>query len=274
MINKCCLLFILAALFSCGIFPKKINPVRERVLESLTGQLPSQEDLELGTTDYTFLVCADIHTSEIESEPFSRILGAAEENGDKFVITVGDLTNWGKLDQYLRFIDQVERYDIPFGVIKVIGNHDVFSDGWGSWKLYFGASVYTFTTENARFIMLDSANGTLSREQLDWLNDVLSANTKTHTFVFSHMGVYTGTFSSVFKLDSQDEIYRLQYLLEKHNAKFLFSGHLHAYVEKEINGVTYIITGGAGAGALDSGPNQYIRVHVNGTAVTTTMVEM
>jgi len=63
-------------------------------------------------------------------------------------------------------------------VFKVIGNHDIFWSGWDQFKKHFGPSVYTFTSENARFIVLDTGNATLGKEQFDWLEEVLKNNTK------------------------------------------------------------------------------------------------
>jgi len=114
----------------------------------------------------------------------------------------------------------------------------------------------------------------LGKEQFDWLEEVLGDNDKEHVFVFSHMGVFTGTFSSIFKLSSQEEIYRLIHLLKKYDVDYMFSAHLHTYNVKEIEGIKFVITGGAGSGLLDSGPNHFVRVTVNGNNVSIRKIEI
>jgi len=54
----------------------------------------------------------------------------------------------------------------------------------------------------------------------------------------------------------------------------MFSGHLHIFNSKQIEGVNFIISGGAGDGVLDAGPNHYIRVHVSPDEVSISKIDI
>jgi len=250
-----------------------LNPVRKRVLESIE-ELSSPGDITIGSTDFTFTVCGDAHTRDSEVDQFDTILKQALAAGDEFVVVLGDLTNWGKASQYDVYENHIGKYSLAHGVYNVAGNHDLFWGGWEEYKKRFGSSVYTFASENCRFIILDTANATVGKEQFDWLEDVLKNNTKENVFVFSHAGVFTGTFSSFYKIASQDEIYRLIYLFRKYGVDYMMSAHLHSYKQKEIEGIQFIITGGAGVGLIDNGSNHYVRVHVSGSTISTTKIDI
>jgi predicted phosphodiesterase len=262
------LLIIALILNSCMGNFTDLNPLRKRVDESLSGTLGSKSDIVIGSSTFSFVVCGDIHTSSGEVGILTSILEETSGGSDQFIVLLGDLVDWGKEDQYATLNSQLSRYTYPHGKYQVIGNHDVFFDGWDSYKKYFGPSVYSFSSETAKFIVLDSANATLGLQQLDWLENELSSTTKDHIFVFTHVGIYTGGLSSVFKLSSQDESYRLHYLLKKYGVSHVLAGHYHAEKQFEIDGIQYIISGGSSSGMLDSGPNHYKRITVSPTGVT------
>ena len=58
------------------------------------------------------------------------------------------------------------------------------------YREYWGDLFFTFTYENARFIVLNSdqvgEDRSIVGQQLQWLNKLLAENKQSHTFVFMH----------------------------------------------------------------------------------------
>ena len=124
-------LFTLFLFFiSCMSGSGEINPVRKRVISSLNDDLGGPADITIGSTQYSFAVCADTHIGDKEEELFDKILKSSTSGGDKFLIVVGDITNWGKKSQYEVFKNHIGKYTYPHGIFSAIGNHDVFGNGW------------------------------------------------------------------------------------------------------------------------------------------------
>ncbi len=76
-------------------------------------------------------------------------------------------------------------------------------------------------------------------------------------------------------------------LFEKHKVDFVLNGHSHCYQRGELNGVKYVISGGAGASRLDKKrhskspnidkeiyKNQYVRFDVKGDTVIYTAIDI
>lgn len=136
---------------------------------------------------------------------------------------------------------------------------------------------YAFTYANARFVVLEplkmewmdhpdpERGNTIVPDdpQLVWLEQELKANRDNHdwTFVFYHEPAYLETWSGGYH-DGEDFLRNAVVpILEEYDVDMVFNGHTHAYerglphpewdpVARTGNGITYIITGGAG-GSLD-----------------------
>ena len=76
-------------------------------------------------------------------------------------------------------------------------------------------------------------------------------------------------------------------LFEKHKVDFVLNGHSHCYQRGELNGVKYVISGGAGSSRLDKKrhskspnidteiyKNQYVRFDVKGDTVIYTAIDV
>ena len=67
-------------------------------------------------------------------------------------------------------------------------------------------------------------------------------------------------------------------LMVEQQVDFVFAGHIHAYAREERDGVTYVITGGAGAPLYSSGHPQafyhYLRVSIQDGEVTVEAIEI
>lgn len=155
-------------------------------------------------------------------------------------------------------IDQLYNIDdIKFPFFPVVGNHDITHNGWALWSNIFHSSFYDIgviiiDTEGKisfdHFIFLDSASGTLGKEQVDLIEkgvlDGKALEAEGHkmrnTFVFSHTNIFRPSslqFASTFP---REETFFLLNQFAKWNATIVFCGHVHKWDSQEVGGVQYI----------------------------------
>lgn len=167
--------------------------------------------------------------------------------------------------------------DIPFPFYPVVGNHDITHNGWALWSNIFHSSfydVYVLVEDEPlsfdHFIFLDSASGTLGREQVKLIEEgVLSGHDYEkngylvrHTFVFSHTNIFRPRaveFASTFP---REEMFFLLNQFEKWDTRMVFLGHVHKW-DYQQEGVTEYLTLDSMCEANNPEPGDYlVRVHV------------
>ena len=186
-------------------------------------------------------------------------------------------------DNYYLFIDKhdpdmVYRLsEIPYPFYPVVGNHDITHNGWALWSNIFHSSfydVYVSVGENTgvydHFIFLDTASGTLGREQISLIEEGVLDDKMyekegfycRHTFVFSHTNIFRPSslqFSSTF---AREEMFFLLDQFVEWKADVVFCGHVHKWDEHEVGGVQYI-TLDTMSESNNPAPGDYLlRVHV------------
>ncbi|MCE3236714.1 MAG: metallophosphoesterase [Vampirovibrio sp.] len=143
--------------------------------------------------------------------------------------------------------------EVPF--MCLLGNHDIsgplgvgYPTFWMSNQkehmrfFKMPAPYYDFTCGPAHFFMLNT-NRIKATERL-WLSEQLNRSSAPWKIVAGHHPV----FSSGFHGSTRRLKRKLKPILEKHNVPLYLSAHEHDYERfSEINGVTYIVSGGGGA---------------------------
>ena len=186
----------------------------------------------------------------------------AEKHYEK--VFVGDENDQTQLDDddYYFYSDGeklIPFEKLPFPFYPVVGNHDITHNGWALWSNIFHSSFYQIPilvmdleTEEMvldRLIFLDSASGTLGREQVELIEQgVLESKemeteygVKTrNTFVFSHTNIFrprSVEFASTFP---REEMFFLLNKFSEWNATIVFLGHVHKWDEQDVNGIKYL----------------------------------
>ena len=122
-----------------------------------------------------------------------------------------------------------------------------FTVGASGWVAY-----YSFTCGGVMFIGLDGNNGTDST-QGSWLNSQLAAAkadaTIAHVFVWFHQSPYSIGANHGDDITTQGWTSSFEDTSNKVRA--VFTGHDHNYQRLQHGGLTYIVSGGAGAGLYD-----------------------
>lgn len=128
-------------------------------------------------------------------------------------------------------------------LLAVLGNHDVDS-GFGDAQaagLGMPAAWYATRFDDVLVMALDS-NRPNDENQLDFLTRTLASATETWKIVIFHHPPYSGGWHG------SDMAVRGTFvpLFEQYGVQLVLSGHDHDYQRsEEINGVTYVVSGGA-----------------------------
>ena len=208
------------------------------------------------------------------------ITEAKQKYGEKHLKPVTYTDDYGY--SHTIYMDEVsqkiyEVKDIPLPFHPVVGNHDVTNNGWALWTSLFHSSFYMgYVQVNGddedilcadRMIFLDSASGTLGEEQINEIESHFVSQAFglkiRHTFIFGHTNIFRPSASEFASTFTREETY---YLLNKFNqwdASIVFSGHVHAWDEREVGGITYL-TLDTMCEANNPAPGDYlVRVHAH-----------
>lgn len=253
---------------------------------------------------FSFLHYGDCGYNNSVQNDIAALMG--QENAD-FAVVAGDV------DQGIG-----DNYDnVFFGVYKdmlakechytAIGNHDIIANNGSDFFNAFyqptnnpqnSEHYYTFTWGNAKFICIDSnMDYSPGSDQHNFLLDELRCNEHQWVFVFCHHPPWTNgwdplyfvPFQQWYEYDGEDAMRTdLVPYFEQYNVDFMLNGHSHCYQRGSLNGVEYVISGGAGSPVTDSKTcnvfpsnnpcapniqnelyiNQYVRFDIQGDTAT------
>jgi 1,2-diacylglycerol 3-alpha-glucosyltransferase len=190
-----------------------------------------------------------------------------QEKGLNFVVQTGDFVPYGEEAHYIKYRQLMAGLKLPY--YQVMGNHDGVKGGWRNFAKYFGPTYYSFDYEGDRFIIVDNAyRQSFDAKQFKWLKSELARPGARHKFVFMHKPVFDP--SEIYQdhiMSSRAVIEELKRLFVKYRVDYVLAGHIHGYARSEKDGVTYIVSGGAG-GPLYLPPElggfyNYVRIDVD-----------
>lgn len=250
-----------------------------------TGRMKEFFDIGIDNKDLFMAHLGDI--ADTKAEYYINLDSVVQKAHDKYlkknfeIVTVED--EFGFEHTYYRYPGRSTSYDkedLVFPFYPVVGNHDITNNGWALWTNIFKSSfygVFIYVGENEegrnvydRLIFLDTASGTLGREQIDMLDDGVLDVLYTdkgeveirNVFVFGHTNIFrVGTFelASTFP---REETYYLLDKFDEWDADIVFCGHVHKWDEQQIGNVTYL-TLDAMSESNNPNPGDYlVRVHV------------
>lgn len=202
--------------------------------------------------DYLFYVCTDPHVDATHDNMTLFTDALRNDAGALFGIVLGDLIDPAdKRPFYLESIEyspEKHRYDYP--IFNVLGNHDLFFDGWPEHFSLIGPSVYWFEVKfsggSDLFLVLDSATGTLGTKQTKWLKGFLadSRHKYRHCIVSKHTNLFNTDNSQATSGNMPlEESFGLLELFGKHNVTLVLQGHDHHREDLFYDGVRYTIVG-------------------------------
>jgi len=186
------------------------------------------KNLVVNTDNYRLLVASDVHIGGLRN--FNILLDEAKKPENLAFVIVGDVVS-GEKEDYLVLKDILPDFDsIPYFLL--VGNHDLYFDGWKTFHEYFGTSTYYFTVQTPAakdiFICLDTGGGTLGDKQLAWFKNLLSTQRANYRncVVFTHVNFFLNWNSNSTGLINP-EINTLLDLFVQYHIVMSINGHDH-----------------------------------------------
>lgn len=196
---------------------------------------------------FSFAVVGDLHIKRANVDRLKTMLAMASAEGDSFFIFLGDIVVEGLEQDVKAFRDVLTSQGWSLKAFPVIGNHDIYNDGWTNWKKYNGPSHYSFTAGNSRFIAIDTADGSLGEAQSKWLREkVKEGSSSKNTFLVSHYLPEVPGQRTYLKLPDDVEALSLMKLASDFGVRGWLGAHYHSYLLGKIGGVEYLVAGGGG----------------------------
>ena len=225
---------------------------------------------------WQFIALGDGRNSEENStnEVRRKVIESVVENNPnlEFILHSGDMVQSGgeqdDWDRYYEDIDIAIQNDIQF--YYAVGNHETYTyrlpdDSYGPPDSDFSTYMdnvempgneryYSFDFNQIHFIVINTEEYWDTRdyefeitpEQESWIINDLEANKKKFVVAMYHRPSY-----SVRSQGRVEDAYEIRKVLEpiftEYGVDLCFSGHDHYYYHTERNGITYVVTGGAGA---------------------------
>ena len=196
-------------------------------------------------TGYDFVVYGDSHAGYEGDSPeippseeiHLQVIDMIYEIDPDFIVHTGDFihkTAENGCDIYYS-MTQGMRSDYDYYLSN--GNHDKDAacdvDSW-----------YYFTYEDSLFISIEVPFFTtgLSQEKYDWLENILANSNERFKFIYFHNPPYT------LGMRGPNMVIRnnLTGLVDQYDVDIVFTSHTHAYERFKVDGVNYVVFGGAG----------------------------
>ncbi|NLJ82811.1 MAG: hypothetical protein GX330_06775 [Bacteroidales bacterium] len=197
---------------------------------------------QITTTDsvYKIYVMGDSHMGTDKN--YNTFIFDAIEDSALAVVMNGDITS-GRAKDVAIFEKKIP----PQSTIEsflLVGNHDLYFDGWDEFYKRLGSSTYYFTVQTPQaidlFICLDSGSGTLGYKQMNWLKNILKDRTLyRNCIVFTHCNFFRSRHTSSTN-PNIEEIRTLLDLFLTHNINMVITGHDHKRSIEILGNTTYI----------------------------------
>ncbi len=224
-----------------GMF-RSYDPVNERFEQSMewNASHPFME-ISVPADDYNILSMGDSHVGSTKN--LDTFFSDAKTKNSAAVVMVGDLTT-GHAEDYEVFQQHVPDPDF-LPQFFIVGNHDLYFNGWKQFYSRFGSSTYTFAVktnvDSDLFICLDTGGGTLGKKQLDWLKDVLKNARPDYRncIIFTHNNFFRYRHTSSTN-PQMEEVRILIDLFTKNNVEMVVMAHDHIHDVQLYGNTTYI----------------------------------
>ena len=235
-----------------GLFSPNGEVVGTRFAQSMAyNDSVGEMHLDMGSDDYLIYVCADSHITRKNHKNLDFFIDQYRaETAPRLALHLGDIIdaqkNYPCADSILHFAGQT----ILDTVFATPGNHDIYFRQWSIYRSFFKTSAYWFDTNNGAkkldlFICLDSAEGTLGVDQMNWLRNLLANKSKE-----GYRRIVVFTHTHIWKLDESqghtsnmalEETYELTSLLGQYGVETVWCGHQHAMQRVVFKNVLYLV---------------------------------
>ena len=171
-------------------------------------------------------------------EVYSHALAASGDSD--FTLVVGDFVPEGTAKFY-KDVTKLTNIIATNPVYALRGNHDT-----GEYDAHFGKHNYALIGKNFTILVLDNALRKFERDGLALLTKVLAMDEVKNVVVAFHIPLPNHYTQNSVK---PEEFAKLQQAYKGYKAKisYFICGHVHSRFVDQVDGITFICTGGGGA---------------------------
>jgi UDP-2,3-diacylglucosamine pyrophosphatase LpxH len=216
--------------------------VNERFEESMQWNKKNPlKEIKTSNEEYTIFIMGDSHIGGVEN--YQLFTKNAIQSKALALVMVGDITT-GRVKDYETLSQNIPPKD-SIASFLMVGNHEIYFDGWKEFYARFGSSTYYFRVETPEasdlFICLDSGSGTLGDKQMQWLKNLLKSKREYYRYciVFTHVNFFrtrhTGSTNPVI-----EELQTLMDLFYTYNVNSVIMGHDHIKSIEKLGNTSYI----------------------------------
>ncbi len=222
--------------------------------------------------EYHFIVFGDVTGAESPVTArrggyfaFRALMQVMSTRKPLFALSSGDLSISASALPYRRVRRLLRHVPVPLSAIP--GNHDIVHDAALDLRYFhslFGADNHAFRFGPVQFVLLNNAWGSLKDEQFAWLEQALADDTASFLLVFCHKPIFDPRPGMSYVMECREHALRLHEMFIQRNVTAVFSGHIHSLLSENRDGVTYIVSGGAGS-KLTNAEDEYhfLTVHIS-----------
>jgi len=247
--------------------------VNERFEQSMEwNNTHSYSEIVVPADDYTIFVMSDSHVGGTEN--MDSFFADAIASGAVAAVMAGDLTTGQEAD-YRVFEEHLPDPGL-LAQFPLVGNHDLYFNGWQHFYSLFGSSSYLFTVRSPvatdLFICLDSGSGTLGSRQLEWLKDLLPDERAEYRrcVIFTHNNLFrfrrTASTSPLV-----EELQVLMDLFIRHDVNMVITGHDHRKAAGKLGNTSHIILDALVDGNSEAG---YMEINITDGNIGYTFINL
>ena len=258
------LLTIIIILFTYNIYApytiQDFNAVNIKNMEEI------KEEVE--TNSFSFAVVGNIENSIAIFD--NRILNELNNENIDFILSSGNNIIDSDEGKYRIFYRTLQKLQIPF--VTSLGENEIEDEGQKNFYKYFGPFYFSFQVDDAYFVFLDTTGTTNLNWQKEWLqNELRSAQDYKHKIIVMNKAPIVVEAEYLIKeeinyIASQQEREFYQNIFNQYEVDAVFSSNLPLYHKRNIDGVNYYISGGAGGDLIvdnDESFYHYLTVNVS-----------
>ncbi len=242
---------------------------RERYYQSVDVGAPAHTVSLVDPQNFSFSLVGDLHIAHAHVDAMERIVDQSIAAGDAFSLFLGDIVDTGEESDFLAYQQLLVNKGWNGKAFPVLGNHDVFYNGWQHYRTHLGPNHYAVEMGNAKFVIFDTADGLVGEDQMRWLEAELAKPRPTHLFLASHYMPLVPGITTYLKLASQEEANQIMKWAKTYRVTAWFGAHYHSYLAEKIEDTWYLVAGGAGGRRMDPiRENFYVQAQIAGEDVS------
>ena len=188
----------------------------------------------------SFMVLGDPGCDGLGAEIMSTFAAALSVEQADFRIVLGDIVPSGS-DLFYKNVSEFIETVAAVPVYLISGNHDT-----KFYSEYFGLRNYALYNDKLLIVALDNARRSFDLETLQFLEATLRDFGRQNIVLLFHIPPPNHFVSNGVSVNEWNKVMTV---IEpyRERIKYLVCGHVHNFFEDEVDGMTLIVTGGAGA---------------------------